>query len=169
MTTDSRYTPHGHTPANCRPEPRVVVRVVLRDDQMAQMLPDGRGYGPGEHTIQVYTSDLKSLTELHETREDLLVAARERCDALTVEWCAKHSSTQDECPINVPAEFRALARRDLLPVVSYVIVETLPPLDEAVKIADEARVRAAADASNATLADAIARGITQAAAAQKRG
>lgn len=162
MTTDHRYTPHGHTPANCRPEPRVVVKVTIRADQMSQMLPDGRAYGPGEHTIQVYTSDLKQLLDLHETREDLLVAARERAEALTVEWCEKHHATPAECPINVPAEFRALARRDLLPISSYVVLETLPPLDEAVKMADEARVLASTQVANATLADAIARGIVSA-------
>ena len=63
------HTPYGHVAANARPESRLLVRVVIRDGHMGQMLNDGRSYASGTHTLQIYKSELPALMRLLETRE----------------------------------------------------------------------------------------------------
>lgn len=168
-STDARYTPHGHTAADARSEPRCVCRVKIRADQMSQTLPDGRSYGPGEHTIQIYESDLVNLVALHEDRPDLLEMARVNCAARTAEFVVSnrkvHADVGDaeaevlsrrEAPFNVPAEFRILIRtRDLLPVESYEVLGRLDPVGVSAERAQLERMRAS-QTSPSELAGAIA-------------
>ena len=170
MTIDARYTPHGHTASNCKPEPRCVCKVKIRDDQMSQILPDGRAYGPGTHTIQVYISDMANLNSLLETRPEDLALARRICEEKTLEFIESNRKahadvdpaeadrlSRKEAPYNVPAEFRAIVRvRDLLPVESFSILETLPPIGDAVEFEREARAAAAATAQTEALGRVIA-------------
>ena len=135
-------TPHGHTSHDARRERRLAVRVTIRPGQMGQMLPDGRNYASGEHTIQIYESDLPNLEALLETREDLVAQARVIAAEKTVEWCAANRAEPTQCPINVPAEFRLLVRnRDMLPLTSVKVVGELDDVRTAQARVDDARIR----------------------------
>ncbi len=137
-------SPHGHTAATARRDGRLLVRVTMRADQISQMMPDGRGYsGPGPHEFQIYKSDLRHLQALLETDEETLDLARKICERKVVEWVEENHEPRERCPLNVPAEFRLILRRDLLPVTKIEIVEELEGIREQARRAEEARVRAA--------------------------
>lgn len=151
MQTDPN-TPHGHTAENARLEGRVIVSVTMRDDQMNQMMPNGRGYtGPGPHEFQIYRSDIKHLEALVETQPGLFPVARQMVANKTAEWCRETRRPVEECPINFPAEFRIIAGRDLLPVVSYKEVGALDT------IALDAERKRASAISEATSSGSVAR------------
>ena len=139
---DPRYTPHGHTALDARRERRLLVRVTIRPGQMGQMLPDGRAYASGTHTIQIYESDLPNLEALLETREDLVAQAGVLAAEKTVEWCAAYRAEPTQCPINLPAEFRLLKRdRDMLPVSKIEQLGELDDVRTAQARVDDDRVR----------------------------
>ncbi|MFA7295708.1 MAG: hypothetical protein WC211_00815 [Dehalococcoidia bacterium] len=85
---DTNTIPHGGKATSNTPSPgaRLSVRVVIRPELLNKMLPDGRVYGPGEHTIQIYKGDLPNLECLVETRPELLDQARSRHAAKVQGW-----------------------------------------------------------------------------------
>ena len=114
-------TPHGHTARNARREGRLVVRVTMRDNQMSQMLPDGRGYsGAGPHEIQIYKTDVKNLEALVETAPLEVEAAHRRHARFLAAWLAEDKARVAEAyPGSVSEAFRVEMMRDMKPVVSW--------------------------------------------------
>ena len=145
-------TPHGHTARNARREGRLVVRVTMRDNQMSQMLPDGRGYsGAGPHEIQIYKTDVKNLDALVETAPQEVEAAHRRHARFMAAWLAEDKARVPEAyPGSVSEAFCTEMMRDVKPVVSWKMVHELDTIQmESVRATAAAGAEAAANQAKA--------------------
>ena len=137
-------TPHGHTAATSRRDGRLLIRVWMRPGQGSQMMPNGRGYsGEGPHEFEIYKSDLRHVEGMVETEPEMITMAEKITAKKIDEWVVENHEPRERCPINVPAEYRLLTRRDILPIVRFEVVEELVSVREQARLAEEARVRAA--------------------------
>jgi len=131
---DTTELPHEgrKTSVNTNPNRRLIVRVTVRSNHLNQMLPDGRLYGPGEHTLQIYKEDLPRLLELLETEEDMVVQAHKRYEKELQRFLDEkpgvHSPLQfDQSPSSI---FQYLEHRGIRPLTSVEVLEEIGSIQE---------------------------------------
>lgn len=131
---DTTEVPHEgrRTSVNTNPNKRLIVRVTVRPTVLSQMLPDGRLYGPGDHTIQIYKEDLGRLNELLETDEELVKAAHKRYERELQRFLDEkpgvHTPLQfEQSPSSI---FQFMEHRGIGPLTRVEVLEEIGSIQE---------------------------------------
>lgn len=131
---DTTEVPHEgrKTSVNMNPNRRLIVRVTVRPTVLSQMLPDGRLYGPGEHTIQIYKEDLGRLNEQLEPDEDLVKAAYKRYERELQRFLDEkpgvHTPLQfEQSPSSI---FQYMEHRGIRPLTRVEVLEEIGSIQE---------------------------------------
>lgn len=131
---DTTEVPHEgrKTSVNTNPNRRLIVRVTVRPTVLSQMLPDGRLYGPGEHTIQIYKEDMGRLNELLEPDEDLVKAAYKRYERELQRFLDEkpgvHTPLQfEQSPSSI---FQYMEHRGIRPLTRVEVLEEIGSIQE---------------------------------------
>jgi hypothetical protein len=133
MHFDTR-TPHGHTLGNSKPETRLKMEVVVRPGHNGQMLPDGRVYAAGKHTLQIYSSHLQALENMVEPDESLVTQAENRHKQQLARFLAEKKGNVAESYTGSPqASFHELNFRDIKPLLSAKVIEELDSIEDEAK------------------------------------
>ncbi len=110
----------------------MMVEMAVDVRPLTQGLPDGNAAGHGESTIRVYKSSVPQVMQLIETEPEKIAQAEEHYKAeiaefMKVQGCGKEEA-EGRNGGSVPASFRTLFHRDIMPLVSAkVLKEDIPP------------------------------------------
>lgn len=131
---DMTEVPHEgrRTSVNTNPNRRLIVRVTVRPTVLKQMLPDGRLYGPGDHTVQIYKEDLGRLMELLEPDEELVKAAHKRYERELQRFLDEkpgvHTPLQfEQSPSSI---FQYMEHRGIGPLTKVEVLEEIGSIQE---------------------------------------